>query len=519
MLWARATVPFSPCHGRPPSPYLAIKPAFLLVAHQLRRPARHETRWATVHLSTRGWRGRTPRGGGRVRRAANRAIAGVSFLTVLFTLLSTLPVTAAAAQSTISLETGAGRVITLDAPAANVFVADPKVAEVRPASPTTLFVFGVGPGRTSVAALDTAGHAVADLAVVVAASDFNATQAQTALGRLLPDTKIRVVQTTKGMLLTGTVARPADAARAIKIAQSFAPTGQDVTDELRVDGNVQVTLEVRIVEMSRSVTRALGIDWKALGSLGQIGKLPALNATLNGASAVTCASGPLLSVACLGLNVGAAINALATDGLAHVLAEPNLTVTSGEQASFLAGGEFPIPVGQQNGEVTIQFKSYGVQLAFVPTVLDDGLINLRVRPEVSQLSQQGAVQLTAGNSSISVPALTVRRAETTVDLGSGQTLAMAGLLQDSFTRTGSGLPGLRQLPVLGQLFSSDNYQQDKTELVILITPLVVQPVNDPSALHVPGDPAPIPKDRMIPLSSLGRPLPANVPADAAFILE
>ena len=160
-----------------------------------------------------------------------------------------------------------------------------------------------------------------------------------------------------------------------------------------------------------------------------------------------------------------------------------------------------------------------MQLAFVPTVLDNGSIRLNVRPEVSQLSQQGAVQLTAGNSSIQVPALTVRRAETTVDLGSGQTLAMAGLLQDSITRSGNGIPALRQLPVLGQLFTSDNFQQNKTELVILITPVLTEPVNDPAALHVPGDPAPIPKDHLIPLSTLGRPLPPNLPPDAAFMLE
>lgn len=441
-----------------------------------------------------------------------------SRLLVLLALL--LPFSAAhATQLSVSLETGAGRVLTLDAPAANVFVADPKVAEVRPASPTTLFVFGVGAGRTSIAALDNEGHVVADISVAVAASDFDATQAQAALKRLLPRSNIRVLETPKGLLLSGTVARPADAPRAISIAQNFISAGKQVTNGLKVEGDLQVTLEVRIVEMDRSVTRGLGINWSALGSLGQIGKLPALNATLNGGSNVACASGPLLSVACLGLNIGAAINALASDGLARILAEPNLTVTSGEPASFLAGGEFPIPVGQQNGQITIEFKSYGVQLAFVPTVMDDGSIRLNMRPEVSQLSQQGAVQLTAGNSSIQVPALTVRRAETTVDLGSGQTLAMAGLLQDSITRSGQGIPALRQLPVLGQLFTSDNFQQNKTELVILITPVLTGPVNDPAALHVPGEPAPIPKDHLIPLSTLGRPLPPNLPPDAAFMLE
>ncbi len=404
-------------------------------------------------------------------------------------LLATGRTMAEPAPTRLTLETGAGRVISLAAPVANVFVADPKVAEVRPASSTALFVFGVGPGRTTVAALDAGGHPVAELQVTVDPSGFTASQAQATLGRLLPGSRVAVAATRRGLLLTGSVSSPVDAARAAAIAHGFAAAGQEVMNELKVENTAQVTLQVRIVEMTRSLTRALGVNWNALGSIGSIAKLPALNAVLNGPSSVVCAAGstvlPLGSAACLGANLGAAINALATDGIVHVLAEPNLTVTSGEPASFLVGGEFPIPVGQQNGEVTIQFKSYGVQLAFVPTVLDDGRINLKVSPEVSQLSQQGAVQLTAGNSTISVPALTVRRAETTVELGSGQSFAIAGLLQDSSDRTGSGLPGLRHLPILGQLFRSDSYQRDETELVILVTPILARPVDDPAALRVP----------------------------------
>ena len=292
-----------------------------------------------------------------------------------------------------------------------------------------------------------------------------------------------------------------------------------MVNELKVEGTAQVTLQVRIVEMSRSVTRSLGIDWPALGNLGTIGKLPALNAALNGGTAVACTAGPLLSAACLGLNLSAAINALASDGLVHVLAEPNLTVTSGEPASFLVGGEFPIPVGQQNGQVTIEFKSYGVQLAFVPTVLERGRINLKVRPEVSQLTQQGAVNLTAGNSTISVPALTVRRAETTVELGSGQSFAIAGLLQDASTRTAVGLPGLRQIPILGQLFRSDSYQRNETELVILVTPILSRPVDDPATLHVPTAEAPPgdPPSSVVALTALHRQLPEGVPRNAGFM--
>ncbi len=165
------------------------------------------------------------------------------------------------------------------------------------------------------------------------------------------------------------------------------------------------------------------------------------------------------------------IDALAQDNLVHVLAEPNLTAMSGETASFLVGGEFPIPVAQQNNQVTIEFKQYGVSLAFVPTVMSGGRINLKVRPEVSALTNLGAVSFGVGNSSIQVPALTVRRAETTVELASGQSFAIAGLLQDNTTLTGnSGLPGVGELPILGILFRSDAFQRNETELVIVITP-------------------------------------------------
>ncbi len=444
-----------------------------------------------------------------------------AFVPLLALLLGAAPVAAQPPPARLTMETGAGHVVTLDGPVANVFVADPKVAEVRPASASTLFVFGVGPGRTSVAALDAAGHVISELQVTVSPSNFAAGQAEAALAHLLPGSHVAVAETGRGLMLTGAVGSPSLAARATEIARGFAPAGQEVVNELKVEDTTQVTLQVRIVEMSRSVTRSLGIDWTALGNLGTIGKLPALNAALNGGTAVACTAGPLLSAACLGLNLSAAINALASDGLVHVLAEPNLTVTSGEPASFLVGGEFPIPVGQENGQVTIQFKSYGVQLAFVPTVLDEGRINLKVRPEVSQLTQQGAVNLTAGNSTISIPALTVRRAETTVELGSGQSFAIAGLLQDASTRTTSGLPGLRQIPILGQLFRSDSYQRNETELVILVTPILSRPVDDPAMLHVPTAEAPPgdPPSGVVALTALHRQLPEGVPRNAGFIVE
>jgi pilus assembly protein CpaC len=428
------------------------------------------------------------------------------------------PAHAAATPRGLDLEVGSGRLMTLGGAAANVFVADPKVAEVRPANAGMLFVFGVGPGRTTVTALDAAGHSLGDWRVVVRPSSFVADQAQAAAVAAVPGARIAIQQQPQGLLVSGEVATPEDAARVLAIARSFIGAGGTVEDQIGVRSSVQVSLQVRIAEMSRSVTNTLGVNWQALGNIGTIGKLTALNLAVNGAS-VPCGTGP----GCLGLNFNGVINALVQENMARILAEPNLTAMSGQSASFLAGGEFPIPVGQQNGEVTITFKQYGVKLVFVPTVLSSGRISLHVSPEVSQLTNQGAVQLTAGNSSIQVPALTVRRAETTIELGSGESFAIAGLLLDDVQDGPSGVPFLSNIPVLGALFRSDAYQRQETELVVLVTPYIVRPVADPSVLHTPGETYQPQSDlqRILLLRQpAGGPAPnVAIPSEAGFIVQ
>jgi pilus assembly protein CpaC len=219
------------------------------------------------------------------------------------------------------------------------------------------------------------------------------------------------------------------------------------------------------------------------------------------------------------------IDALEQEGMVHSLAEPNLTAMSGETASFLVGGEFPIPVAQQNNQTTIDFKQYGVSLAFVPTVISDGHISLKVRPEVSQLTTTGAVTLSSGNSSFQIPALSVRRAETTVELGSGQSFAIAGLLQDSSTVTDSGVPFLGEVPFLGTLFRGDTLARTETELVIIVTPYIVRPTSNPSALTLPTDGNAVPNDydRLLLLRSNVR-KPASgqggvTPTNAGFVVQ
>jgi pilus assembly protein CpaC len=421
----------------------------------------------------------------------------------------------------VELDVGSGRVLTLAGAAANVFVADPKIAEVRPASPSTLFVFGVAPGRTTVAAMGADGHQLGQYDITVHPSDFIATEAQAAVARALPGQAVLVHSQVKGLVITGQLATPEQQARVISIVRGFLGDGQSLLDETGVTSAVQVTLKVRIAEMSRSVTRQLGINWLAAGSVGHTGLA---FATLNPlAGAATSATG-LGALAVTSQDVTVLIDALAQDNLAKILAEPTLTVMSGQPASFLAGGEFPIPVGQQNNVVTIDFKHYGVKLDFVPTVLSSGRINLHVSPEVSELSTSGGVQLAAGNSTIQVPGLTVRRAETTVELGSGQSFAIAGLMQNSETHNGSGTPFLGDVPVLGALFRSDSLTRVETELVILITPYIVRPVNDPAALHTPDENAGLPSDleRLLLLRQVAtaRPaVPTHIPGQAGFIVQ
>ena len=444
---------------------------------------------------------------------------------------------APANHGALTIESGSGQVITFPSPATNVFVADPKVADVHPASSTSLFVFGVGVGRTTVAGLDAAGHLIAQYEVTVQPSPFGALQAQAAITRLMPGSRVKAQAQAKGLLLSGQVENPGDAAQAVAIARGYLGENQTVENQLSLQSTIQVTLRVRIAEMSRQVVQNLGINWQALGSIGSIGKIPGLSLIANAAitpgcvgavaaAAVNIQSAPAGSTSCLGVGFNGIIDALAQDNLAHVLTEPNLTVMSGQTASFLVGGEFPIPVGQQNGQVTIEFKKYGITLAFLPTVFSDDRINLHVSPEVSQLTNQGAVQLTAGNSTLQIPALLVRRAETTVELGSGQTFAIAGLLQDNTADGMSGLPYLTDVPVLGALFRTNSFQRNQTELVILVTPFIVRPVNDAAALHLPTDGVTQPTDlervllaRQVGRSSAGPPVQTRIPGDAGFVVQ
>jgi len=436
-------------------------------------------------------------------------------------------------QTGISIDAGTGRLIQLSQPAASVFAAEPKVAEVRPASATSLFIFGVSPGRTTVAALDASGKPIAQYDVVVQPSKYGAGEAEAMITRAVPGASVHVDTLQNGLSITGKVKTPAEADRVMQIVRGFAPAGQSVDNRLSVAGALQVNLRVRIAEMSRNLIRQLGVNWSNLVELGRYAQIGLFtnNPLVNLTRAPNQLSGGYnFNTPGHVVDINGLIDTLSQDELIHVLAQPNLTAISGEAASFLVGGEFPIPVAQQNNEVTIEFKQYGVSLAFVPTVGSDGQIAMKVRTEVSQLTNQGAVQLSSGNSTIQVPALTVRRAETAVELGSGESFAIAGLLQDAVNVTGNGVPVIGDVPVLGALFRSDNFQRNETELVIVVTPYVVRPVANPSMLRLPTDGYRPPSDlerilllrqtaRRADSAQIGNQPTPHIPGNAGFIVQ
>jgi pilus assembly protein CpaC len=422
----------------------------------------------------------------------------------------------------ITLNVGAGRVVTLSQPATSLFAADPRVAEVRPASPTSLFVFGVAPGRTTVAAVGENGAPIAQIELTVQPSNFGSGEVAGVVRSALQFPGIDIKPTPGGYTVTGHAETPADAERVLSALRPYLSPGQAIDNRLTVDTPLTVNLQVRVVEVQRTVTRELGINWDAAAATPS-GIVTGLSVIDRVAEATN-----LPDTANLGYNganghVNAVIDALAQDQLAVVLAEPNLTAQSGETASFLAGGEYPIPIAQQNNTISIEYKQYGVSLAFVPTVLSANRISLKVRPEVSELTTQGAVAISNGSLTLNIPALTVRRADTTVELGSGQSFAIAGLLSDTSTQNARGLPYLGEMPVLGPLFRSTAFQRGQTELVIIVTPYLVHAVSNPMGLTTPTTGLVLSNDldrilynRQVARGS-PRPVMTHIPLDTGFI--
>ncbi len=421
---------------------------------------------------------------GRIwRRFQKPVVCGV----VVFCMSFAVP-SSARAPAAVTLEVGTGKLLELKDSVATAFAADPKVAEVRPANSTTLFVFGTGPGQTTISAADAGGHPVAQYTVVVNPAQYPATQLRE-VARQENAAQLHPRMGPGGITVNGVAPDAESAERAVAAAQDEAGKGE-VYDRMRLSGSVQVNLQVQVVEMSRQMVRELGVQWENVNALGTSAAIGLATMSPLATMASSASSFSFLSrfrIAGRPTTLETVIDALAQDQLVHMLAEPNLTTMSGEPASFLVGGEYPIPISSYNNTVSVQYKQYGVSLSFIPTVLTGGRINLHVRPEVSQLTSTGAVSFGEGSNSISIPALTVSRVDTTVELGSGQSFAIAGLFQDNTTTANLGLPGLSDVPILGALFRSNSFQHNQSELVIIVTPYVVRPVASPDVLARPND--------------------------------
>jgi pilus assembly protein CpaC len=396
-----------------------------------------------------------------------------------------LALAAPAQAADVAAIAGKTLLLPLARPPARLFIADPAIATAS-ASGATLFLTGRSAGDTSWVASDAQGRTI-DTGVVRVSYDAAALAA--GLAATLPGSAITVATARDVLVLSGQVASAAEADAAMRLAARFVPGGEarHLLNRMAVTAPQQINIQVRVAEVSRQVVKALGFNWQALASFGNatIG-LATGNPVLAAGEFVTRANGVdnlFASFRNGAVDLNTLIDLLDTQNLVTVLAEPSLTALSGVPASFLAGGEYPIPVPQGLGVTTIEYKKFGVSLAFVATVGEGGRITLNVRPEVSQLTFSGGLQF---NGTI-VPALTTRRAETTVELGSGQGFAIAGLLQKSADNDVRKFPLLGDIPVLGALFRSKRFDRRETELVITVTPYLVRPVAA-AALAVPAAP-------------------------------
>lgn len=411
--------------------------------------------------------------------------------------------TAVVPARTLSMSIGGGQLMRLPRPAASVFVADEKVADVQVKNPTTFYIFAKTAGMTSVYATDHAGTVIWSSDIRVGA---NIADVANMLRQAMPESDIRVTPLSGMILLTGTVLNPRDAEEAQRLVEQFTAAAVPVLNHLKVATPQQVMLRVKIAEVSRNIARDIGVNLLnrahgnplfsfQQGSPGTITTNITNNAQTGGLAAdgsrfgqtistFTQLAGTTLGIAghAFGADILASLELNESNGQVHTLAEPTLVALSGETASFLAGGEIPIPQSQGLGTVSVEFKQYGVSLSFAPTVMSGGRIALRVRPEVSQLSDAGAVKL----NGFTVPGLTVRRADTTVELGSGQSFVIGGLLQNNQNNNVQKAPILGNLPVLGALFRSTSFQKSESELVIVVTPYLVKPV-DANAVMLPTD--------------------------------
>jgi pilus assembly protein CpaC len=381
------------------------------------------------------------------------------------------------------LSLGIGKSVVIDLPRdiKDVLVADPKIANAVVRSSQRAYIIGAAIGQTNIVFFDSAGQQIAAYDIAVK-RDLNGVRA--ALKQALPNSDIQIDGIGDGVILTGTTATPIEAQQANDLAARLAGSPEKVVNSIVVRGRDQVMLKVTVAEVARNIVKQMGIDLTANMNYGtavvkfsNTNPFTANSAPLVGTNALTTSFGATPSVQ-------ATLRAMESAGVVRTLAEPNLTAISGESATFISGGEFPIPTGvtcqtTTSGAIgqcvqTVSFKKFGISLNFTPVVLTEGRISLRVMTEVSEVSTENA--LTGGANGTTIPSIKTRRAETTLEIPSGGAMAMAGLIQDQTKQAINGFPGLMQLPILGSLFRSRDFVNNQTELMVLVTPYIVRAV-------------------------------------------
>lgn len=377
-------------------------------------------------------------------------------------------------------------VVESDTPFAELSIANPSIADFSTLSDRTIYVLGKTPGRTTLTLLDATGRLITNVEVHVTpdVSEF-----KERLRQIIPNEKIEVRSANDGIVLSGSVSSAARLQRALDLAERYAP--ERVSNLMVVSGQQQVMLKVRFAEMQRSVSKSLSSSATLNSPTGSV--------TLGvDTGAFTPTRGRLdggMGAALLGFDLGAVdlsilLEALETKGVVRTLAEPNLTALSGQEAKFLAGGEYPVPVAQDNDTTSIEFKPFGVELNFVPRVVDDGIINLELAAAVSSLDPNNGIT----SNGFAIDAFRRRDASTTVSMRDGQSFAIAGLLQDDFRDNNAQVPWVGDVPILGALFRSADYQRSQTELVIIITAHLVSPTRG-EALALPTDRVKLPTEK------------------------
>lgn len=434
----------------------------------------------------------------KIDRLIKAALVGLTLSAMPLALPSsvsadTLRVMKRGSNSTLNVPMNRAVVVESDIPFAELSIANPGIADISSLSDRTIYVLGKAPGLTTLTLLDAGGQLITNVDVRVAA---DVSEFKERLRQILPGEKIEVRTANDGIVLSGIVSSTQRLQRALDLAERYAPAR--VSNLMSVGGIQQVMMKVRFAEMQRNVSKSLSASLSLNGAIGGTG--------INGGTGTTNTSGGVATslggnVPALNQNAGAVLfgfnagstqvgillEALEQKGVVRYLAEPNLVALSGQEAKFLAGGEYPVPVAQSDNRISVEFKPFGVELSFIPRVLDKDIINLEMKASVSAIDPTNSLSI--GNG-ISIAAFTRRETSSTVEMRDGESFAIAGLLTDDFTDNSSQLPWIGDVPILGALFRSSDYQRNQTELVIIVTAHLVSPTR--------GDALALPTDRIKP---------------------